>query len=470
MTELERLAAGCLLPSFPGSVVPDWARRLLERGLGGVVLFAYNVESAEGVAELTAALRADAPALLVATDEEGGDVTRLEARVGSSYAGNFALGLADDVELTRSAAGAIAGDLARVGVNFNLAPVADVNTNPRNPVIGVRSFGSEPELVARHVAAFVEGTQRQGVAACAKHFPGHGDTEEDSHRALPVACGDLEAALVPFRAAVVAGVRAVMTGHLVVPSLGDEPATVSRRVVTELLRDELGFRGLVVSDALEMRGLAGSVGVEEGAVQALAAGVDALCLGHDLHDHAVDSVLAAVVAAVESGRLTLERVADAAARVREAAEWAEPSATTSGTDVGLEAARRALRVHGDTRVDEPPLVVELVPEANLAAGEAEHGLADAWPGAVAVRLRGAPGNLRELAGEESSRPLVLVVRDAARYDWQQDVARGLAALRPPAVVVETGLPGWRPAADVPFLETAGAGRANLGAAVERLRG
>jgi beta-N-acetylhexosaminidase len=472
VSELERLAAGCLLPSFPGPIVPDWVRRLLERGLGGVVLFAYNVESAQSVADLTAAVRADAPSLLVATDEEGGDVTRLEAARGSSYPGNLALGTVDDVELTRSVAAAIASDLARVGINLNLAPVADVNTNPRNPVIGVRSFGSDPELVARHVAAFVDGTQRRGVAACAKHFPGHGDTAEDSHRALPVAHGDLEAALVPFRAAVAAGVRAVMTGHLVVPSLVSEPATVSRRVVTELLREQLGFSGLVVTDALEMRALSGGVGVEEGAVQALAAGVDALCLGHDVHDDAVESVLAAVVAAVESGRLTLERVADAAARVRGTAERACAAKPTGadGASVGLDAARRALRIHGDVRVDEAPFVLELVPEANLAAGEPEHGLADAWPGAVGVRLRGASGDVRPLAAEQPSRPLVLVVRDAARHEWQQQVAHELIALRRPAVVVETGLPGWRPPPDVPLVETAGAGRANLGAAVGLLRG
>jgi beta-N-acetylhexosaminidase len=469
VSELERLAAGCLLPSFPGPVVPDWVRRLLERGLGGVVLFAYNVESAQRVAELTAALRADAPSLLVATDEEGGDVTRLEAARGSSYPGNLALGLVDDAALTRSVGAAIADDLARVGINLNLAPVADVNTNPRNPVIGVRSFGSDPELVARHVAAFVDGTQRHGVAACAKHFPGHGDTAEDSHRALAVARGDLQAALVPFRAAVAAGVRAVMTGHLVVPSLGSEPATVSRRVVTEVLRDELGFRGLVVSDALEMRALSGGVGVEEGAVQALAAGVDALCLGHDLHDDAVESVLAAVVAAVESGRLAVERVAEAAARVRETAEWASVAEPAGDGAVGAEAAVRALRVHGDARVDAPPLVLELMPEANLAAGEAEHGLADVWPGAVTVRLESAHGDMRALADEHATRPLVLVVRDAARHEWQQEVARELIGVRRPAVVVETGLPGWRPPVDVPLVETAGAGRANLAAAAAALR-
>ena len=146
---------------------------------------------------------------------------------------------------------------------MNLAPVADVNTNPDNPVIGVRSFGADPELVARHVAAFVEGTQRQGVAAC-EALSGHGDTAVDSHENLPVVGGDLEAALLPFRAAIAAGVRAVMTAHLVQPKLDEAPATLSTRILRRLLRDELGFDGLVLTDALEMRAISAASGSRRG--------------------------------------------------------------------------------------------------------------------------------------------------------------------------------------------------------------
>ena len=152
---LERAAAGCLLPSFPGPVAPEWALRWVGRGLGGFTLFADNVVGEP--AALTARLREEGE-LLLALDEEGGDVTRLEAERGSSYPGNLALGVVDDLALTADVAASIAADLARSGVNLNLAPFADVNVNPDNPVIGVRSFGADPELVARHVAAFVEGT------------------------------------------------------------------------------------------------------------------------------------------------------------------------------------------------------------------------------------------------------------------------------------------------------------------------
>src|ERR671935_2494636 len=309
MKELERLAAACLLPGFAGLTPPDWLREWIERGLGGVVLFSRNVSSPEQVAALTGELRG----LLVVIDEEGGDVTRLEHERGSSYPGNFALGVVDDVALTEQVGAAIGADLAAVGVNLNFAPVADVNTNPRNPVIGIRSFGSEPELVARHVGAFVTGMQGAGVAACAKHFPGHGDTEVDSHLDLPTVRGDLAAALRPFRAAIEAGVRAIMTAHIRVPELDDVPATLSRRILHDLLREELGFTGLVVTDALDMKGVTATVGIEA-APRALAAGADALCLGAGLGPEPIERVHRSIVEAVSRGRLPEERLAQAARR------------------------------------------------------------------------------------------------------------------------------------------------------------
>jgi beta-N-acetylhexosaminidase len=223
---VERAAAACLLPGFVGLSAPEWVRGWIERGLGGVVLFGQNIDSSGQVRDLTASLRAESDDLLVATDEEGGDVTRLEARRGSSYPGNWALGIVDDVALTEAVSASIAADLAGVGINLDFAPVADVNSNPDNPVIGIRSFGSEPSLVARHVRAFVTGLQVGGVAGCAKHFPGHGDTSQDSHLELPVVEGDVGEALEPFRAAIAAGVRSIMTAHVAYPSL--DPASFSR--------------------------------------------------------------------------------------------------------------------------------------------------------------------------------------------------------------------------------------------------
>ena len=175
MSERDELAAACIFPSFPGDTPPDWVRRFLAAGGGGIVLFAYNVPSRDGLAALCAELRAERDDVLLAIDEEGGDVTRLEWDTGSSYPGGAALGAVDDPELTEGVAASIAGELASVGVNWNLAPVADVNV-PANPVIGTRAFGSDAELVARHVGAWVRGLQSRRVAACAKHWPGHGST------------------------------------------------------------------------------------------------------------------------------------------------------------------------------------------------------------------------------------------------------------------------------------------------------
>jgi beta-N-acetylhexosaminidase len=465
VSDVERLARGCLLPSFPGLEVPDWVQRELDGGLGGITLFAYNVRDGAQLADLTGRLRGGRE-ILVAIDEEGGDVTRLEAAAGSSFPGNLALGAVDDPALTEEVAAAIAAELARAGVNLNLAPVADANTNPDNPVIGVRSFGADPELVARHVAAFVRGTQRQGVAACAKHFPGHGDTAVDSHLDLPVVEGDLELALLPFRAAIEAGVQAIMTAHLLVPALDDAPATLSRRIVTGLLREELGFGGLVITDALEMRAISAGVGVEEGSVRALEAGVDALCVGHDLHEEAVVALVRALAAAVAAGRLPLTRLEEAAGRVATAAKWASSQAAgdAPGREVGADAARRALRFHGKPSLDRDPVVVELVPEANVAAGELAYGLADLWPGALGVRLGPSDADAAAALGPCEERPLIVVTRDAARHEWQRTAVRELLALRPEAIVIETGLPGGVPAA----IETFGSGRANLAAARDAL--
>jgi beta-N-acetylhexosaminidase len=455
-------AAACVFPGFEGLGVPEWLRRGLADGLGGVVLFARNVLDPEQLAELTASLRAERPELLIAVDEEGGDVTRLEAARGSSFPGNLALGAVDDIELTRRVAAAIGGELASAGVNLDLAPVADVIVDPANPIVGVRSFGSDPQLVARHVAAFVEGLQSDGVAACAKHFPGHGETAADSHLELPIAEADRETllarALPPFAAAVEAAVRAVMTAHVLYPALDPEPATVSSGLIA-LLRSELGFAGLVMTDALEMRAISGTVGLEEGAVRALAAGADALCLGAERTPTQVEQVQAAIVKAVRGGRLPEGRVLDAAARVAELAAWASSPKPHADREVGAEAARRALWVEGDRALDGKPLVLELWPEPTIAAGEAHHGLGELL-GAETVRLHEG----QSLPLHDSGRPLVVVLRDAHRHPWQRELVPA------GAVVVETGLPEWRPSSARGYVATHGAGRANLEAAAELLGG
>jgi beta-N-acetylhexosaminidase len=412
---------------------PEWIRRFLAVGGRGIVLFAYNVDD---LPALAASLRAEREDVLLALDEEGGDVTRLEWREGSSYPSAAALGALDEPALTEEVAASIAADLAAAGINWNFAPVADVNV-PANPVIGVRSFGSDPSLVGRHVAAAVRGFQRVGVAACAKHFPGHGSTVEDSHLSLPALVGPIEAGLEPFRAAIAAGVASIMTAHIKVNA---DAATLDHAVLHDLLRGELGFDGAIVADALEMKGVSARHGVAEAAVLAVEAGADALIVGHDVD--AADTLR--IIAALDE-RVSPERLEEAGARVAALAAFARPRESEVDRDAALRAAERAVRVDGDISFAGAPSIVELRPLANIAAGEAEHGL--------------APRIVRE--GEPIPEADVYVVRDVHRHRWMEAVDR------PGAVVVEIGLPVWRPRAARGYVSSLGGGRASL-EAVERL--
>ncbi|TMD89617.1 MAG: glycoside hydrolase family 3 protein [Chloroflexi bacterium] len=460
---IERLADRCLLPGFVGTEPPEWVLRRAAGGLGGVCLYSRNVVSAQQVAALSVRLHAENPGLVIAIDEEGGDVTRLEAAAGSSYPGNLALGAVDDVELTGAVARSIGAELAGAGIDLDLAPVADVNSNPINPVIGVRAFGAESDLVARHTAAWVQGLQSAGVAACVKHFPGHGDTSLDSHLALPVVDEDPHTgALEPFSAAIAAGVRAVMSAHIVVRSSDEMPGTISSNVMTELLRNELGFRGLAVSDGLEMRAIADGVGIVEGTVLALAAGCDLLCIGGGLagEDIAIE-LRDAIVAAVKAGRLSEERLVEAAARVDSLAEWRSQQMVGVRADraIGLAAARRAVRAEGKVRIDGSPVVVQLRSTPSQAAGVVPWGVAEplaqlgAHVDAISVDETASVDVISAAAG----RSLVLVVRNLHRHPWMAAAVEAALAQRPDAILIEMGLPACRPAA-ANYVRTYGAAR------------
>ncbi|WP_328460179.1 glycoside hydrolase family 3 protein [Actinoplanes sp. NBC_00393] len=479
--DLPELAAAVLQPGFVGTSAPDWVRRWLGEGLGGVALFARNVETAAQVAALTAQLRAENPDVIVAIDEEAGDVTRFESRLGSSRPGNLALGAIDDPELTEAVARDLGRELADAGITLDYAPDADVNNNPGNPVIGVRAFGAEPQLVARHTAAFIRGLQESGVAGCAKHFPGHGDTAVDSHHDVPLiakSIAELEACeLVPFRAAIAAGAQVVMTGHLLIPAYDAElPATLSRPILTGLLREQLGFEGLIVTDGIEMQGVRRRYGLAGATVRALAAGVDAICVGGDHADEETASRLRdAIVDAVRSGELAEERLRDAVARVRRLAAWTTARQTETGaraiadaaagnevavlgsrgSAVGFAAARKAIKVTvADDRRTLPvtgvPHVVEFAPPRNIAIGsETPWGLgaplADLLPGTTSRRLTaddlaGLADPAEPVLAGAAERPVVLVVRDVHRHPWIAETLTRVLELRPDAIVVEMGIP------------------------------
>ncbi len=483
--EVTRDALAVLQPGFEGTTAPAWLLRQVGEGLTAVGLFGRNIASPEQLAALTAQLRTERDDVLVAIDEEGGDVTRLEVRGGSSFPGNLALGAVDDTALTRDVARELGRRLAECGVNLNWAPSADVNSNPDNPVIGVRSFGADTHLAARHTGAYVEGLQAAGVAACTKHFPGHGDTNVDSHHALPRIDVDLDTLqareLVPFKAAIEAGTKAVMSAHILVPALDPtRPATLSPRILTGLLRKELGYEGLIVTDGMEMNAIAGTYGIERGSVLAIAAGADAICVGGGLADEAtVLGLRDALVAAVREGTLPEERLADAAARVRALAAWtrgarqdAQPEGSRA-SGIGLTAARRAVVVTGSVKPLAAPYVATLAPVANIAVGdETPWGvageLAALVPGtASGVYPQGASvGDILAAAGD---RTVVAVVRDAHRHPWMTEALDALVAARPDTVVVEMGLPRAEPRGAL-HIATHGASRVCGRAAAEVVAG
>jgi beta-N-acetylhexosaminidase len=484
-----RLADAVLIPPFPGRQAPAWVLDALGAGLAGVTLFGPNVGSAGQLAGLTARLRGpSAVPPVIAIDEEGGDVTRIAHRRGSPYPGNAALGAIDDTTLTQAVYAALGADLAALGITLNLAPAVDVNTAADNPVIGTRSFGADTALVARHAAAAVTGLQAAGVAACAKHFPGHGSTQQDSHHVL--ATVDVPLAVLarrdlpPFAAAIAAGVRAIMPGHLRVPALtGELPASLSPPALTGLLRGELGFTGVIVSDGLEMRAVSDVYGIPEAAVLAVLAGTDLLCLGREQDWRMYADVRAALVAAVASGRMPGGRLEEAASRVAELRAWtagAGPagsgeagSGEAGSEEVGLAAARRAVRVDGVPQPLRQPLVVEIVPPANMAAGPVPWGLGSFVPAGSLRRVSTGKSpaalarSIEGLLAEAAGRSLVVVVRDAHRYPAAAGVAAALLTARPDAVVVEMGLPVWHPPAGV-YLATFGAARTSSRAAAEVL--
>lgn len=475
MGEIDR----CLLVSLPGQQVDEELADWLRGGLGGVILFARNVGTPGELRRLTDQLREVRADVIVAVDEEGGDVTRLEAATGSSWPGNLALGRVDEPAATRRCAAGIAAELARAGVTLDLAPVADVNTNADNPVIGTRSFGADPALVSRHVAAVVEGLQAGGVAACAKHFPGHGATSVDSHLALPYDRSSREELtavhLPPFVAAIEAGVASVMTAHVIYPALAEAPATIAPEILTDLLRSELGFTGVVVSDALGMAAIAGTVGTVAGAVASLDAGVDLVCL--DGPRALQREARAACHEAVSASRLTAGRVRAAAERVEALARSfpAQP-ATEAGpaATLGLELARRALVV------DAPGLPLASAPYVidTTSGGGGEGRVIGRLRTALAALGVDAPGVDTTDPGRAGAaalaapadRPLVLVVRDAHRHPALARLVEDVLGHRSDAVLVSIGVPADTGLAPGRYLGTLSAAPPSMAAAAERLCG
>lgn len=380
-----RIAGQLIMIRMPGTVLDeDTAQFLRDNHIRAVCLFRQNMVNPEQLAKLTADLRAVmGPNALIGIDQEGGAVVRATWLPAPPAA--MALGAVDDVALARSVGAAVARGIRSLGFNWNFAPVLDLNNNPANPVIGERSFGSDPQRATELALAWMEGSLEQGVACCVKHFPGHGDTHVDSHRDLPTVAKPRSALdaleLAPFKAARRA--PAMMSAHIVYPALDPEyPATLSRKILTDLLRSEWDYRGVIITDGMDMHAIAGRYGVGNAAVRALAAGADmVMALGNrSTQEETLVSLTMALATADEHSDLGSATVAARLARLDSLAT-AYPCAAgvylTEPADELLmaDAWRRGLTIAGQPQRLADGAKIRLVACADAAGdGVAEAGL------------------------------------------------------------------------------------------------
>jgi len=455
VTALERLAGGTLCVGFQGDA-PAGAPldELCDLAPGGIVLFSRNLSvSPERDRELVDSIRERLGGAIFAIDQEGGRVVRLR-RGALALPSAMAVAASGEPSAAELLALGVAGDLRAIGVDLNFAPVADLALATCGTVIGTRAYSDDPQRAAAFVAATVRGLQRGGIGATLKHFPGHGATAVDSHVALPLLEVDgatLRAReFVPFEAGIAAGARAVMVGHLLVPALDrDRPASLSRRVIDDVLRRELGFDGVVVTDCLQMDAIAQGVGTIRAAVLALAAGADMLAISHDLS--VARAARDAIVAAVGSGELS--RAALEAASARVAGLRRDPSAPVEEFDArGLaeRIARDAITlVRGEAMLprDRPVNVVSFEGGAGDGVAPAR---GDSLPLHLALRRRRVPAellrvalapdeemleNLCALLASQRDRSVVIVMRRAHVHEAQARAIDALLGFVPEAIVV-----------------------------------
>ncbi|KAJ8068423.1 hypothetical protein OCU04_003981 [Sclerotinia nivalis] len=351
--ELKEKVGQLFIVGFDGHVTNEDIKTLITiHRVGTIILFQRNVSDAAQLIQLTASLQkiakdsGHAQSLFIAIDQENGLVARVNPPIATELPGSMALGATNDPSNAFTVAECTAKILKAYGISMNYAPVADINSEPKNPVIGVRSFSDDPETVGTFVSAQVEGLQQNGILSCVKHFPGHGDTAVDSHHGLPVITKskeELEACeLVPFWRAVKAGVDAIMTAHISLPQLNSNsnvatnqlPASLSPDAI-RILRQEMNYDGLIVSDCLEMDGVRATYGTEKGAVMALKAGTDCVMVCHTMN--AQVGAIEAVIAAVKSGEISREVIESSVNRViRLKTKYASTSVSTADSNSNVQ--------------------------------------------------------------------------------------------------------------------------------------
>ncbi|WP_043644332.1 glycoside hydrolase family 3 protein [Fundidesulfovibrio putealis] len=475
---LEEKIGQMMLVAFKGpGVSPELAEMIAKRHIGGVILYSSwgNVENIRQVAALNAAIQAAAAAtpravgLFVGIDQEGGPVIRLREGV-TVFPSQMAVAATGNREHARAMARVMASELTVLGVNLNFSPVADVNSNPDNPIIGIRSFGSDPNVVSRLSAAMVEEYVRARMLCTPKHFPGHGDTDVDSHLGLPLSNHDKKTLdridFAPFRATFAAKAPAVMTAHVEVPALEparDLPATLSSKILEGALRKELRFDGLIVTDSLGMGALSKGVGTVRAAVMAAKAGADVLLFGADIGHEPADQIAAFdnLVAAAKSGEIPMERIDRAVRRIltvkgeyglldaraipNRALEIPFRVGIAENRQAALSAAQDSITLRHD-RLRLLPLkpsdrVLIIWPERNSNDAVGSLPLA---PGTALLRTAREPSSQDLRNAVEASAQVdkvVVFTYDATRNPAQQNLARTLLAIKPGGFVhVALGAP------------------------------
>ena len=456
-----------MMIGFDGLTVDaDLRRMIIDYHIGGVILFARNVQSPEQVAGLTNELQKTAiesrhPGLFIGIDQEGGRVARLTGTTGfTEFPSAMAIAATGDPENARRMAAAMAAEMRAVGINVDFAPDLDVNNNPSNPVIGIRSFSSDPAKVAEYGIAFAQGLQENGVLAFGKHFPGHGDTSTDSHIDLPLIPHNRarleEVELVPFRAAIQADFAGIMSAHVTFPAIDPTPglaATLSRPVLTGLLRDELGYNGLIVTDSLEMGALAASgYPPQLGAPLALAVGADILLFnrGHVMQKEAFTNLLQAV----EDGKVSREQLDASVRRILEAktrfgvlgptlvadpSKAGESTATAEHHMLALELARKAI-----TLLKDDASLLPLKPDEQLFVIEtpAAKGLGFLL-GGTTLEIKNDPDANTITAALNmvpDGRKVIVATTDANIYAGQVKLVTELLAKTPHIILVSVRTP------------------------------
>lgn len=431
---VEEKVGQMLMPDFRNwngsgfTVMNDEVKGVIEKyHLGGVILFAENVKGTEQTARLVDGLQQASPKipLLITIDQEGGIVRRLQT--GTGMPGNMALGATRSTDLSYKVGNVIGRELNSLGINVNFGPDLDVNINPANPVIGVRSFGSDPKMVSDLGVAYIKGVQAAGVAATGKHFPGHGDTATDSHLGLPVVTHDIETLnsvdLVPFKAAITSGVDMIMTAHVAFPAVDDTlviskkdgtqvnlPATLSKKVLTDLLRSEMGFKGVVSTDALNMKAIADHFGAEESVIMAINAGTDIALMPAVVQSTDqiadFDKVYNAVVNAVKTNVIPESRTTESATRL-----------------ITLKIKRG---IYDPSGISTKPSIDERVAIANATVGSAENKAVEKEASEKAVTILRNKGNILPFS-LKSGKKIVLISLNEARNTSMVDTINSIAS-------------------------------------------